>query len=444
MEETYMYYHTIVIGGGAGGLTTSIGLASAGKKVLLIEKDHLGGECTWGGCIPSKSFISASKTVSTLTEALEMTSKNVHTIGDNELPHISSFKNIDFIRGEGTFVDKNTILVNGQKYIGKYIVISTGSSPFIPDIKGLEKVKYLANHNFFYEKSDYKKIILIGAGAISLELAFPLKRLNIEVTILEKSNTFLPTLEAETRNFYLNRLKETGINLVLNCTSIEVENLGNNVLVKTNNGEFLSEKIFISAGRTPNIQNLNLNKAGIKYDIKGIFVDNFMRTSTKNIFAIGDIASSFKFSHVAGHQGEVVVRNILFPFILKKMDYSFIPWTIFGDIEVSKIGLDEIEARKKYKRIHTYSLDLNNERSLITFEKAFFLKIICDSKFNIVGATCIGERAGEIIGFLQLMIGNKIKFYKVMNSVQAYPTYTYYIRNLAKKAYVDYLKSFLP
>lgn len=437
-------YDTIVIGGGAGGLTTSIGLASAGKKVLLIEKDHLGGECTWGGCVPSKSFISASKTASTLTEALEMALKNVHAIGDSELPHISNFKNIDFVKGEGAFIDKNTILVNGQQYIGKYIVISTGSSPFIPNIKGLDKVKYLANHNFFYEKGDYKSITLIGAGVISLELAFPLKKLNIDVTILEKSDIFLPMMEAEVRDFYLNKLKEAGINLILNCTSMEIENTDNNILIKTNNGDFLSEKIFISAGRTPNIQNLNLDKTKIKYDTKGISVDEFMRTSEKNIFAIGDIASSFKFSHVAGYQGEIVVRNILFPYIMKKIDYSFIPWTLFGDIEVSKVGLNEEDAHKKYKKTYIYSLDLNNERSLITFEKAFFLKIICDNRFNIVGATCIGERAGEIIGFLQLMIGNKVKFYKVMNSVQAYPTYTYYIRNLAKKAYIDYLRTFLP
>lgn len=437
-------YHTIIIGGGAGGLTVSIGLASAGKKILLIEKDHLGGECTWGGCIPSKSFISASKITSTLNDALDMVTKNIHAVGDNELPHISNFKNIDFVKGKATFIDKNTVSVNGNLYIGKYIVIATGSSPFIPNIKGLEKVDYLANHNFFYEKENYKKITLIGAGVISLELAFPLKKLGVDVIILERSNIFLPMMEDEVRDFYLKKLKDAGINLVLNCVSMEIETIDNNILIKTNNGEFLSEKIFISAGRVPNIQDLNLENTNIKYDSKGIDVDEFMRTTSKNIFAIGDIASSFKFSHVAGYQGEIVIRNILFPYFMKKVDYSHIPWTLFGDIEVSKVGLDEESANKKYKKIYTYTLDLNNERSLITFEKAFFLKIVCDDKFNIVGATCIGERAGEIIGFLQLMIGNKIKFYKILKSIQAYPTYTYYVRNLAKKAYIDYLKSFLP
>lgn len=437
-------YHTIIIGGGAGGLTVSIGLASAGKKILLIEKDHLGGECTWGGCIPSKSFISASKITSTLNDALDMVTKNIHAVGDNELLHISNFKNIDFVKGKATFIDKNTVSVNENLYIGKYIVIATGSSSFIPNIKGLEKVDYLANHNFFYEKENYKKITLIGAGVISLELAFPLKKLGVDVTILERSNIFLPMMEDEVRDFYLKKLKDAGINLVLNCVSMEIETIDNNILIKTNNGEFLSEKIFISAGRVPNIQDLNLENTDIKYGSKGIDVDEFMRTTSKNIFAIGDIASSFKFSHVAGYQGEIVIRNILFPYFMKKVDYSHIPWTLFGDIEVSKVGLDEESANKKYKKIYTYTLDLNNERSLITFEKAFFLKIVCDDKFNIVGATCIGERAGEIIGFLQLMIGNKIKFYKILKSIQAYPTYTYYIRNLAKKAYIDYLKSFLP
>jgi pyruvate/2-oxoglutarate dehydrogenase complex dihydrolipoamide dehydrogenase (E3) component len=437
-------YCAIVIGGGASGLTASIGLASAGKKVLLIEKDYLGGECTWSGCVPSKSFIAASKICSTLNDALSMTQKNVQTIGDSEIPHISKYNNIDYIKGEAFFIKNNTVSVNGKTYSSKYIIIATGSSAFIPPIKGLEDIDYLTNHNFFYEQENYKSIVLIGAGIISLELAFPLKKLGIDVTILERSDVFLPMMEKEIREFYFNKLNISGINLYLDCKSMEIEKQDNDILIKTNNGNFLTEKIFISAGRVPNINNLNLEKANIKYDNKGVIVDEFMRTTQKNVFAIGDIASNFKFSHVAGYQGEIVIRNILFPFIKKRINYSNIPWTIFGDIEVSKVGLNEEEAKAKYKKIYIYSLDKNNDRSLISFEKNFTLKVICDNKFNIIGAICIGERAGEIIGFLQLMIGNKIKFYKVMKSIQAYPTYTYYIRNLSKLAYVDFLKNLLP
>ncbi|MDX8336173.1 dihydrolipoyl dehydrogenase family protein [Candidatus Cetobacterium colombiensis] len=437
-------YCAIIIGGGASGLTAAIGLASAGKKILLIEKDHLGGECTWGGCVPSKSFIAASKICSTLNDALSMAQKNVQTIGDSEIPHISKYDNIDYIKGEAFFIKNNTVSVNGKTYSSKYIIIATGSSAFVPPIKGLENIDYLTNHNFFYEQENYKSIILIGAGIISLELAFPLKKLGVDVTILERSDIFLPMMEKEIREFYFNKLNISGINLYLDCKSMEIEKQDNDILIKTNNGNFLTEKIFISAGRVPNINNLNLEKANIKYDNKGVIVDEFMRTTQKNVFAIGDIASNFKFSHVAGYQGEIVIRNILFPFIKKRINYSNIPWTIFGDIEVSKVGLNEGEAKAKYKKIYIYSLDKNNDRSLISFEKNFTLKVICDNKFNIIGAICIGERAGEIIGFLQLMIGNKIKFYKVMKSIQAYPTYTYYIRNLSKLAYVDFLKNLLP
>ncbi|WP_293723148.1 NAD(P)/FAD-dependent oxidoreductase [uncultured Cetobacterium sp.] len=440
-------YHTIVLGGGAGGLTTSIGLASAGKKVLLIEKENLGGECTWSGCIASKSFISATKTSKNLKEVLEKTLKNVHKVGDSELPHISNFKNIDLVIGKGSFVDKNSIIVNDTIYKGKNIVISTGSSPFIPNIKGLEKIDYLTNQNFFYIKDDYSSMIMIGAGIISLELAFPLKKLGIDVTILEKSNLFLPNMEDEIREFYSKRLKEEGIDLFLNCEEIEIlsfDESNKKVLIKTNHKNFETEKVFISTGRVPNLKDLNLEKAGIEFNNKGIVVDKYMRTSSKNIFSIGDVASPLKFSHVAGYHGETVVRNLLFPYIMKSIDYSNIPWTIFGETEVSKVGLSEDEAKTKYKKIYTYNLDENNDRSLITFEKNFYLKVICDNKFNIVGATCIGERAGELIGFLQLMIGNKIKFYKAMKSIQSYPTYTYYIRNLSKKAYIDHLKSYLP
>lgn len=435
-------YHTIVIGGGASGLTSAIGLASAGKKILLIEKESLGGECTWSGCIPSKSFIASSNFAKNLTEALELTRKNIHTVGDSEVPHISKFENISLIHGEAKFLDKNTISVNNSIYKGKYIVISTGSSPIIPKIKGLEKINFLTNQNFFYEDKDYKSIIILGAGVISLELALPLRKLGVEVTILERADTFLPMMEEEVRIFYLKKLKEMNISLVLNCSSIEVDKLNDKIEVKTNNGIFLSDRFLISTGRKANIDSLNLDKAQIIYDKKGIIVDKYLRTNIKNIFAIGDVSSPLKFSHIAGYQGEIVVRNILFPYLLKKGDYSFIPWTIFGDTEISKVGLSENDAKKRYKKTYIYTLDGNNDRSLTTFEKDFFLKVICDNKFNIVGVTCIGKRSGEILGLLQMMIGNKIKFYKGINSVQAYPTYSYFIRNLCKKAYIDYIKSF--
>lgn len=436
-------YHTIVLGGGAAGLTASIGLAAAGKKVLLIEKENLGGECTWSGCIPSKSFISVSKSSKNLKEALEKTRENIHKIGKHEFSLIINSKNIDFIKGEGNIFDKNTIVIGDKIYKTKYIVISTGSSPFIPNIKGLENIKFLTNQNFFYKENEYKNIVMIGAGVISLELAFPLKKLGIDVTILEKSNIFLPTMENEVRNFYLEKLNSENIKLILNCSYMEIEQKNDgSILTKTNNGDFLSDEIFISAGRIPNIFDLNLKNTKIKFTDKGISVDKYMRTSIKNIFAIGDIASAFKFSHIAGYHGEIAVRNILFPYIMKKVDYSYIPWTIFGETEISKVGISEEEARVKYKKIYTYILDKDNDRSLITFEKSFFLKVICDNRFNIIGITCIGERAGEILGALQFMMANKIKFYKGMKSIQAYPTYMYYLRNLCKKAYIDYLKSF--
>ncbi|MGL4947634.1 MAG: FAD-dependent oxidoreductase, partial [Cetobacterium sp.] len=210
-------YNTIVIGGGAGGLTVSIGLASAGKKVLLVEKDKLGGECTWGGCIPSKSFITVARTSSNLEEALEKVVSNVHKIGDKELPHISKIKNLEYVNGEASFIDKNTVSVNGKLYRAKFIVISTGSLPFIPEIKGLKDIQYLTNQNFFYTNERYKSIVMLGAGIISLELAFPLRKLGVDITILEKTDLFLPMMDKEVREFYIDRLKIAGVKLILGC-----------------------------------------------------------------------------------------------------------------------------------------------------------------------------------------------------------------------------------
>ncbi|MGL5982648.1 MAG: FAD-dependent oxidoreductase, partial [Cetobacterium sp.] len=289
-------YNTIVIGGGAGGLTVSIGLASAGKKVLLVEKDKLGGECTWGGCIPSKSFITVARTSSNLEEALEKVVSNVHKIGDKELPHISKIKNLEYVNGEASFIDKNTVSVNGKLYRAKFIVISTGSLPFIPEIKGLKDIQYLTNQNFFYTNERYKSIVMLGAGIISLELAFPLRKLGVDITILEKTDLFLPMMDKEVREFYIDRLKIAGVKLILGCEVEEFVKTENEILIKTSKGEFKSEKVFVAIGRKPNLENLNLDKIGLNYSEKGIVVDKHMRTSINNIFGIGDVVSQFKFS----------------------------------------------------------------------------------------------------------------------------------------------------
>lgn len=436
-----MKYDCIVIGSGAGGLTVAFGLAGVGKKILLVEKSNVGGECTWSGCVPSKAFINYSKQGIKIEEALENVRGIINKIAEKESPEILKEKGIDYVKGFAKFINEESIEVNEKTYTGKNIVIATGSSPFIPPIKGLEKIEYLTNSNFFVQKNIPEKLAMIGGGVISLELSFALKRFGIDISIYERGERLVPMEDEEISDFYKKKLENNGIKLYLNCGDIEIDKTEDKILIKMEESALSYDKIFLSTGRMANVDGLDLEKAGINYSKKGIQVNENLLTSNKNIYAIGDVVGPYRFSHIAGYNGEIVVRNILFPYIKKKINYSSIPWTIFTNPEFSRMGLNEKEAKERNEKLNIYTLTgENNERSIIALEKDFYLKVICDRRFKIIGAYCIGERAGEIIGILQLMNAENLKFYKLMNSIQAYPTYGDSLRKLSKLAYVDFLK----
>ncbi|SJZ77931.1 Pyruvate/2-oxoglutarate dehydrogenase complex, dihydrolipoamide dehydrogenase (E3) component [Cetobacterium ceti] len=437
-----MIYDSIIIGGGAGGLTVAIGLAKAKKTVLLVEKRNLGGECTWSGCIPSKAFINLVKNNHKKEIILSEINQIIEKVYKHEDPEILQNLGIDLEFGEAKFYSDNEISVNNKIYTGKNIVIATGSSPYIPNIEGLDNIDYLTNENFFKLKKFPNSLTFIGGGVISLELAIPLKKLGLDINILEIGDTFLPNEDEEISEFYKNKLKNLNINLYLNCGKISLNKQGDFILIKTSNltSDILTEKLFISAGRKPNLENLDLEKANILYDSTSIKVNNFLQTSNSNIYAIGDVINIYKFSHMAGYQGEIVLRNILFPFIKKSVNYKSIPWTIFMEPEFSRIGYNKKDFLKQSIAFKEYSI-LNEEcdRSIISLEEKFNLKVFCDVKGYILGSYCIGDRAGEIISLLQFIKSENIPFYKLIDSIQSYPTYGYILRNLAKQAYIDHI-----
>ncbi|MGL4533498.1 MAG: dihydrolipoyl dehydrogenase family protein [Fusobacteriaceae bacterium] len=436
-----MKYDVLVIGGGAAGLTVAIGATSGKKRVAIIENKKTGGECTWSGCVPSKTFISLVNKgyKGDVLEEVDRVRRQIYSHEDNET---LKKMGIDVIEGVGEFTDINKVTVNGKEYEGEQIVIATGSSPNIPKIPGLDKVNYLTNESFFEQKNFSKSIIFIGGGVISLELAFPLKKIGVDVTIFEIGETLFPKEDPEIGEYYQEKLKSEGIKLILNAKKFEVLKSEEGVTVKSDKTleGITAEKLFISTGRVPNTEGLNLEMAGVAYDKKGIEVDKYMRTTNKHIYAAGDVVGPYRFSHMAGYQGEIIVRNILFPLIKKSISYDSIPWTIFTDPEFSKMGISETEAIMNTGEIRVYKMDASeNDRSILTGESGFYLKVIVDKNFQILGSSCIGNRSGEIISMLQLMKSENIPFYKISDSIQAYPTYGYTLRKLGKKAYIDNL-----
>lgn len=438
-------YDLIIIGGGAGGLTVALGGNKLKKKVLLIEKKLLGGECTWGGCIPSKSFISNSYKIKDNKTIFQVVKNSIEKIYSHETPEVLREQGIDVEIGEGKFIDKKRVEVNGKIFYGEKIIISTGSSPAIPKIKGLENIDFLTNENFF--KQDYipKSITFIGGGIISLELAFPLARLGSKVTILEKGEKILSFEEPEVSKTIVDSLEKNGIELILNVGIEEILKNEDEIEVCYKDGienkKVKSEKIFVSAGRVPNTQGLNLDDIGIKYSLKGIETDNKLMVG-KNIYAIGDAVGPYRFSHIAGYHGEIVIENFIRPLFKKKVDYSSVPWVTFTSPEYARVGLTEKEGKEKYgENLKIYALTKENDRSIISDEEYFMVKILC-VKGKIIGTTVIGDRAGEILNIIQTLKTQNITLYKYKDGLQPYPTYGDILKRLAKEAYLDYLRSF--
>ncbi|MGL6120495.1 MAG: FAD-dependent oxidoreductase, partial [Fusobacteriaceae bacterium] len=271
-----MKYDVLVIGGGAAGLTVAIGATSGKKRVAIIENKKTGGECTWSGCVPSKTFISLVNKgyKGDVLEEVDRVRRQIYSHEDNET---LKKMGIDVIEGVGEFTDINKVTVNGKEYEGEQIVIATGSSPNIPKIPGLDKVNYLTNESFFEQKNFSKSIIFIGGGVISLELAFPLKKIGVDVTIFEIGETLFPKEDPEIGEYYQEKLKSEGIKLILNAKKFEVLKSEEGVTVKSDKTleGITAEKLFISTGRVPNTEGLNLEMAGVAYDKKGIEVDKY-------------------------------------------------------------------------------------------------------------------------------------------------------------------------
>ncbi|MGL6064410.1 MAG: dihydrolipoyl dehydrogenase family protein [Fusobacteriaceae bacterium] len=443
-------YDVIVIGGGATGLTVSIGCAKGGKRVLLIDNKRLGGECTWSGCVPSKSFINLAKeNRKSLVDRdkifFKVNQKILEVSGHENIEEMKKL-GIDVLIGEVSFSGLKKITFNNNEYSGENIVICTGSSPSIPRIKGLDSVKYLTNENFFIQEKLPSSIVFIGGGVISVELSLPLARLGVKVSILEQSPIFLPLEDLDNSDSILKSLLDNNINVFLGCEILEVENLENisriNFIHNKIKKSINTEKIFLSTGRKSNLEGLNLEKTSLS-PVKGkLEINKFLETPIKKIFAGGDILPSYRFSHIAGYNGETIVRNILFPYLKKSINYNSVPFVIFSDPEYSRLGMSEKEAKSKYgEKLKIYKLT-TNERTIIQLEKNFKLKVFCYNN-SIVGATCLGQRAGEIINILQTLRCLKIPFYKYFYTLQAYPTYGDMLRKLSKEAYFDYINSFL-
>ena len=446
-------YNIVVIGAGPAGLVTAAAAAGLGAKVALIEKGLMGGDCLNVGCVPSKGVISAARIAASVRDSKEF---GIHHQGyDVDFEHVMnrmrklraemshhdstdrfSGLGIDVFIGKGEFKDESTIVVDGAELKFTKAVIATGARAAYPDIPGINDVGVRTNETIFSLTEQPRRLIVIGGGPIGSEMAQSFARLGTEVTQIEKASHILAREEPDAAQVVIEQMKKDGVKFLTNATTVRFEKRNTEkvvfVQVDGKEQELVGDEILLSVGRTPNVDNMGLEKAGIEYDLrKGIKVNDYMQTTNNRIFAAGDVASKYQFTHAADFAARTVIRNALF-MGRGKASSLVIPWTTYTSPEVAHVGLYPHEADAQGLEIVTYTQEMSsNDRAILEGETDGFVRVhLKKGTDKILGATVVATNAGDLINEFTLAITHGLGLSKIGSTIHPYPTQGEAIRKL--------------
>lgn len=443
-----------MIGAGSGGLSVAAAAAAFDVPVVLIEKGKMGGDCLNYGCVPSKALLAAARHAMepkrvtpfglTLPRAeidFAKVSAHVHgviaAIAPNDSKERFTGLGVHVIEGVARYKDAATVTVGDKFEIkARRFVIATGSSPAVPPIPGLAETPYLTNETIFELKRCPEHLIIIGAGPIGLELAQAHRRLGAKVTVLEAA-TPLAKDDPECAAIVLEQLTREGIVI---RSGVKVTRIGHNdgkiqAVIDTSQGEETIEgsNLLIAAGRRANVEGLDLEKAGIKYEPRGIVVDKGLKTTNKKAYAIGDAAGG-QFTHVANYHAGIVIRNALFRLPARASDDA-IPWVTFTDPELAHVGLGEAQARERHKTIRVLRWPYHeNDRAQAERDTHGHIKVVTAKNGRILGASIVGAHAGELITAWTLALSRGLNIRAMAEVVVPYPT----LSEIGKRAGISY------
>jgi pyruvate/2-oxoglutarate dehydrogenase complex dihydrolipoamide dehydrogenase (E3) component len=439
-------YDIGVIGGGAAGLTVTSGAAQLGAKTLLVEKEkELGGDCLHFGCVPSKTLIKTAQVYHMMKNAeryglpavqtppvdFKNVSQRIKSVIEVIQKHDSKERfcrlgaKVEF--GVPVFTDEHSIQLNGKAVSAKSWVIATGSSPFIPPIKGLDETGYITNKEIFYLDRLPKSMVIMGGGPIGSEMGQAFNRLGTKVYIVNRGDQILGKEDRDMADTVKKVMESEGVEFYLNASIEAARNLGNEkeVLITDKDGKAITlkaEAIMVSVGRTPNIGQMGLDDIGVKVNRFGIEVDKRLRTNHKHIYAAGDVNGGYLFTHAAGYEGGIVVSNAVFR-LPRNTDYTYLPWCTYTDPELASIGMNEKTAEA---RGIEYSIIVeefkNNDRSLAEGERIGKIKMLLNGKEKPIGIQIVGPHAGDLVSEWVAVLNGKVKLSTLAAAVHPYPT----------------------
>ncbi|MBW4623798.1 MAG: mercuric reductase [Cyanosarcina radialis HA8281-LM2] len=448
-------YNLVVIGAGTAGLVTAAGAAGLGAKVALIEKHLMGGDCLNVGCVPSKCLIRSSRAVADVRYANRFGVNVPRGVGVNfsavmermrrlraGISHHDSAQRfqslgIDVFLGNARFSGDDTVEVAGKKLRFKKAVIATGARAVQPSIPGLAEAGYLTNETVFSLTEKPKRLAVIGGGPIGCELAQTFQRLGSHVVLFHKNAHILDREDTDAAEIVQKTFIHEGIELILNCQLQRVERQnGAKVIyyeVNGRKGSIAVDEILAGAGRAPNVEGLNLEGVGVKYDIKkGVIVNDRLQTSNPKIYAAGDVCLEWKFTHAADAAARIVIQNALF-LGKKKLTTLTMPWCTYTDPEIAHVGMYETEAQAQGIDVDTYFIPLSQvDRAIADGETEGFVKVhVKKGTDKILGATIVARHAGEMIGEITLAMVGNLGLKTLSTVIHPYPTQAEAIRKAA-------------
>ena len=405
----------------------------------------MGGECLNTGCVPSKALLAAAKaaqvvrTISRFGITVEeprvdfaAVHRHVHEVIGAIAPHdsVARFEGlgVEVIRAEARFVGPRELIAGNRAISARRIVVATGSEPAIPPIPGMEAVPYFTNETIFENKELPEHLLIVGAGAVGIELAQAYRRLGSRVTLIEAA-TAMPRDDSELVAILLQCLAAEGIAIHQLASIKRAERNGGGVALRVEHdgrdSQLEGSHLLVAAGRKPRTADLDLERAGVRYGKDGIEVDRRLRTTARGIYAIGDvIAGAPRFTHAGSYQAGIVIRNALFR-LPAKVDYSALPWVTYTDPELAQIGLTEAEARRRHGTdVAVSRFDFaENDRAQAERETIGTAKIVARRNGRILGASILGAHAGELIQLWTLALGKGLTLRDIAGMIAPYPTF---------------------
>jgi pyruvate/2-oxoglutarate dehydrogenase complex dihydrolipoamide dehydrogenase (E3) component len=439
-------YDIGVIGGGAAGLTVSSGAARLGAKTLLVEReDKLGGDCLHYGCVPSKTLIKTAHVYHQINNSTKfgLPQAAIAAVDFKEIAaRIKSVIEVIQVHdsverfcklgvqvefGQAEFTDEHTIRLNGRRYSAKFWVIATGSSPAIPKLPGLETTAFLTNKDIFSLNKLPSAMAILGAGPIAIEMAQAFCRLGTEVHVIQRSGQILSKEDKDVANLAMEALANEGVSFHLHSAVNEIHELGPGKEIHLSGADgkkstLVVAELLVALGRSPNVENLGLERIGLDYGPKGIIVDNRLRTNHKHIFAAGDVNGSFMFTHAAGYEGGIVISNAVFR-LPRKANYTYLPWCTYTHPEIASVGLNEKAAAAKGISYTVWTENFaDNDRALAEGEQSGKIKMLLNDKEKPIGVQIIGPHAGDILSEWIAVLNGNVKLATLASAVHPYPT----------------------